>query len=216
MINVWDNVNNINIDNLPDKFVLKATHGSSMNLIVTDKSSINWTIWNNIMRCWLKQNIYADGREWPYKDVKPQIICENYIETNREDLKDYKYFCFNGEPKYIQVDGERYTNHKRVYYDLSWNIQPFQYGHYKNEYQADRPNSLMEMNKIAQDLAKPFPFVRIDFYNVKKQIVFGEITFFPDSGFEIFTPDKYDFVLGENLILPKANFNLEILSKFYN
>ena len=202
LIDVWDDVDKINIEKLPEQFVLKAAHGSGMNLIVKDKSKINWPLWKRIMRCWLKQNIYIDGREWPYKNIKPRIICEKYIETNGQDLKDYKFFCFNGEPKFIQVDGERYSNHQRAYYDIEWNYQPFQYGDYDIKYRTERPSQLENMIGIARELAQPFPFSRIDFYNIGDRIIFGEITFFPDSGFASFNPDKYDAILGEMLILP--------------
>lgn len=201
-IGVWDNVENIDFKTLPNQFVLKATHGSGMNLIVKDKSKVNWFIWKKIMKSWLKQNIYIEGREWPYKNIKPQILCEELIDTGGEDLRDYKFFCFNGEPKYIQVDGERYKCHQRVFYDSNWELQQFQIGGYQTEFRALRPKMLNEMIEIASDLSEPFPFARIDFYNVDEKIYFGEVTFSPGSGWEIIEPKSQDIKMGKMLKLP--------------
>jgi len=203
ILNVWTDVENIDVDSLPEKFVLKAAHGSSMNLIVDNKNEVSWFIWKKIMKLWLKQNIYIDGREWPYKHVKPRIVCEAFIETGGLDLKDYKFFCFNGEPKIIQVDGERFTKHKRGFYDETWNYLPFQYSDYDLGYKVDIPDKLEEMIELSRKISKPFPFARIDFYNIGDKIIFGEITFSPDSGFGVFKPCKYDEILGSYLKLPK-------------
>lgn len=205
LVAVYENVAEIDYEALPEKFVLKGTHGSGWNIICTDKKKLNTKMYSRIMRSWLKQNIYYSGREWVYDEIKPRIVCEKYIETNGEDLKDYKIFCFSGEPTYIQVDGERYTAHKRVYYNTNWERQEFQYGDYGITYEAQKPEMLEKMLKIAKDLSQPFQFARVDLYNVKGMIIFGEITFFPDAGFAKFTPKEMDERMGMLLKLPKVN-----------
>lgn len=205
LLGYWDNVNDIDVLELPEKFVLKASHGSGWNIICTDKSKLNMKLYKKIMKCWLKTNIYYSGREWVYSNIQPRIICEKYIETNGMDLKDYKIFCFSGKPKYIQVDGDRFTEHKRVYYDTNWNKQNFQYGEYGTEYIAEKPIKLDEMLSISKKLSAPFPFARVDFYNINNKIIFGEITFFPDAGFAKFTPDEMDLEMGKLLELPNKN-----------
>lgn len=208
IIGVWDDVDKIDFNLLPNKFVLKATHGSSMHLIVKDKTEVNWVVWKKIMKSWLKQNIYTDGREWPYKNIKPQIICEEFIETNGEDLKDFKIHCFNGEVEFIQVDGDRFENHKRSFYNKSWEILPLQQGNYDiNVLKVIKPKKLDEMIQIAKELSKSFPFCRIDLYNIGCQIIFGEITFYPDSGFIVFNPEESDLELGKKLHIRNTLLN---------
>ncbi len=202
LLYVYNNVEDIDYDKLPDKFVLKGAHGSGWNIIVKDKSKLNFQKWKPIMRSWMKQNIYYSGREWPYKNVKPKIVCEKYIDTRGNDLRDYKIFCFNGIPKYIQVDGERFIDHKRAFYDINWVRQDIQLCGYARDYYAEKPKKLDEMLNIARALSKPFPFSRIDLYNVDDRIIFGEITFFPDAAFGKFSPEDVDNQWGNLIELP--------------
>ena len=119
LIGVYESVDEINIDELPEKFVLKGTHGSGFNIICKDKNELNWDLEFKKMRRWLKNNYYLSNREWVYRDIKPRIICEKYLEEfETGELRDYKIFCFNGEPKVIEVDFDRFKNHKRNFYDL--------------------------------------------------------------------------------------------------
>ncbi len=214
VIDIWDDVDNINIEKLPNKFVLKATHGSSMNLIVKDKTKINWFVWKKIMMQWLKQNIYIDGREWPYKNVRPQIICEEFIESNDNELKDYRIFCFNGEPEFIQVDIERLTSHNRTFFDKSWSLQPIkigaygkQHGFYAKQFDEEKPKQLDYMLKVSRELAAPFPFARIDFYNIENRVIFGEITFYPNSGFISIYPKEIEMRFGQKIVLPSTKLS---------
>lgn len=202
LLAVYDNADEIDVDKLPDKFVLKATHGSSMNLICKDKKSINWKSKKKIFNLWLKINIYLDGREWAYKDIKPRIIAEKYLEDDSGNLRDYKFFCFNGKPKIIQVDEDRYSDHRQAYYTTSWE----KYDFYLDCKTCDleRPKMLDEMLKIAEDLSSPFRFVRVDLYNCNNKIYFGELTFYDASGFYSFHPDKYDFIFGDMLPIDDA------------
>lgn len=201
---VYNNIKEFNIQVLPNKFVLKATHGSGWNLICKDKNKINWFVWKRIMNSWLKNNIFWPGREWPYKNMQSRIICEKYLEDESGQLMDYKFFCFNGEPQFIQANRGRETNkHAQNFYDTSWKILPFG----KDltplpEVPINKPESFKEMVIAAANLSKPFPFVRVDFYEVNKKMVFGEMTFYPKSGLPDFKPLEYDLIIGKLLQLP--------------
>lgn len=202
LIAVYNSAEEIDYSILPNKFVLKGAHGSGWNIICKDKNSLDIPKTNRLIKSWLKQNLYYSGREWVYKEIPHRIVCEKFIESNEEDLKDYKIFCFSGKPKYIQVDGDRFIEHKRAYYDLNWNRQDFQYGGYAEGYKVKRPEKLNEMLSIAEKLSKPFPFSRIDLYNIGSKIIFGEITFYPDAGFATFEPSEIDQIMGNLLVLP--------------
>jgi 2-hydroxy-3-keto-5-methylthiopentenyl-1-phosphate phosphatase len=206
LINVYDSVDDIDYSTLPGKFVLKGTHGSGWIVLCKDKKQLDIHGYNRIMKSWLKQNIYYSGREWVYDEIPHRIVCEEYIDSKGKDLKDYKIFCFSGQPTYIQVDGERFIDHKRAYYDVNWEKMPFQYGGYSKDYEAEKPSMLEEMLNIAKILSSPFPFARIDLYDIEKTILFGEITFFPDAGFGKFDPIEADEQLGALIQLPKANY----------
>ncbi|MCK9265906.1 glycosyltransferase [bacterium] len=207
---VYENPSDIDFKKLPDKFVLKATHGSGWNIICKDKNTYDWLGWKLVMKSWLKQNLYYYGREWVYKDIKPQIICEKYIEgIENQNLMDYKFFCFNGKPKLIQIDIDRFIKHKRDMYDTEWKRLPFMYNFQNSANKAiESPANLPKMLKIAEALSIGYPFARVDLYNVGTTIIFGEITFFPESGFGKFKPAEYDFKLGNFLQLPEKNFNI--------
>lgn len=198
---VYDSVDQIDIDKLPKRFVLKATHGSSTNFICKDKDSVNWKSKKRIFNLWLKLNIYLDSREWVYKDLKPRIVAEKYLEDDSGALRDYKIFCFNGVPRFIQVDEDRYSDHHRAYYSTDWKKEKFNV-RYKT-CDVNRPEKLDEMLKIAEDLSADFEFVRVDLYNCNGKIYFGELTFFHESGFFSFEPDEYDYIIGEMLNLKK-------------
>lgn len=209
LIGVYDNAKDINFDSLPNKFVAKANHGSGWNLICEDKTQLNWKQAVKLMNSWLKLNLYVFGREWNYKDIKPKIVIEKYLE--HRPLNDYKYMCYNGKPEYMQVnndvDGEHYVD----FIDLSdWSLIPVTYGPYKMSGRLiEKPKQFDEMYNLACELSKPFPFVRVDFYNFDDKIIFGELTFFPGGGLWPFTPRKegeyWDKKIGEKLVLPNKN-----------
>ena len=206
LIGVYNKVDEIEIDKLPDRFVLKATHGSGWNLIVKNKDDINWTPWKLVMKSWLKQNFYYYGREWVYKDVKPRIICEAYLEDSNKELLDYKVYCFNGQPKFIQLDVDRFTNHTANYYDEKWNEMPFQYSDDNSGRKINKPKNFDEMMEISKVLSKEFQHVRVDFYEVDGKLYFGELTFFTASGTGKFNPEKYDEIIGSWLDLGQTNY----------
>lgn len=204
VLGIYQNIDDLDLKTLPNKFVLKATHGSGWNLICKDKNRINWFVWKKILNSWLKNNIFWPGREWPYKDMPARIICETYLEDDSFGLQDYKLFCFNGKVKFIQANKGRDTkDHAQNFYDLNWNILPFG----KDlkplpNVKIEKPKKLNEMIQIASSLSIDFPFVRVDFYEVKSKIIFGEMTFYPKSGLPDFVPVEYDKIIGDYLKLP--------------
>jgi hypothetical protein len=207
LVAVFENVNDIDIEKLPNQFVLKASHGSGWNLIVNDKNKINWFWWKKILKSWLKHNIFWNGREWVYKGIKPRLVCEKFLKDKSGYLIDYKFHCFNGKPIFIQANnGRGKKQHAQNFYDLDWNFMPFGKDLIPlKEVIIPKPSELENMIKMAKDYAKDYPYVRVDFYEVNKKIIFGELTFFPASGMPDFKPKKYDKVWGNLLTLPKAN-----------
>lgn len=218
ILGVYENGNDIDFDDLPNRFVIKTTHGCGWNLICKDKEKLNqkkWERWKKIMNTWLKLNIYVFGREWNYEKLTPRIIIEKFID--HEPLIDYKFMCFNGEPKYLQInnefEGEQYVD----FYDINWNKVDFTYKKFKQSNRViPKPELFKEMKELAQKLSAPFPYVRVDFFNPPKKIIFGELTFFPGSGLLPLVPVKnnYDHLLGSQLDLPKPNYNLDLFKKY--
>ncbi|GAA4882774.1 ATP-grasp fold amidoligase family protein [Flaviramulus aquimarinus] len=214
IIGVYENANDIDFDALPNRFVAKTTHGCASNIICRDKSELDWDKWKEIMNSWLKLNLYAFGREWNYKDIPPRIIIEELIDHS--PLIDYKFMCFNGEPKYLQINNDFEGVHYVDFYDIEWNRVDFTYNKYtKSNHVLPRPEQFEEMKALAKELSAPFPYVRVDFYNPPNKIIFGELTYFPGSGLLPLVPVKnnYDEILGSKLNLPKANNNLDLLKK---
>lgn len=197
-------------ERLPHQFVLKAAHASGWNLIVKDKSKINWWIWKKHMKYWLTHDIAWRGREWHYADMTPKIVCEKYLEDESGGLTDYKCFCFNGEPKFIYVHVKGNNGNYLNFYDTEWNLLPFT-GYYKPgpDHKIDRPKFLDEILKISKDLSTPFPFVRIDFYIENGNLRFGEFTFFPGGGGAYIRPIEWDYKIGEWLTLPEPNHKID-------
>jgi hypothetical protein len=214
IIGVYNNSNEINFESLPNHFVVKTTHGTNTNLICKNKSELDWNKWKRIINSWLKSNLYAIGREWNYEDIPPRIIVEKLIE--HEPLIDYKFMCFNGEPKYLQINNDRDGVHYVDFYDIDWKRVDFTYNKFiKSNHVLPIPNQFEEMKELAKRLSAPFPYVRVDFYNPPGKIMFGELTFFPGSGLLPLVPieNNYDELLGSELELPKANHNLDLYNK---
>ena len=166
------------------------------------------------MNSWLKLNLYAFGREWNYKDIPPRIIIEKLIE--HEPLIDYKFMCFNGEPKYLQINNDYQGTHYVDFYDINWNRVDFTYNKFKkSNHILPLPLQFEQMKELAKKLSAPFPYVRVDFYNPPGKIIFGELTFFPGSGLLPLDPVKnnYDEILGSQLDLPSPNYNLDLYNK---
>lgn len=205
-LGVWNNANDIDFDSLPDKFVLKTTHGGGGCGIIICKDKKLFDKENAIYKLneSLKTSIYSNFREWPYKDVCRRIIAEPYIEDkNIGELRDYKFFCFNGEAKFCKVDYGRFIEHRANYYDLNWNILPFGEKCFPPDENViiEKPINFDIMIEYVNKLSNNIPFVRIDLYNISGKIYFGEITFFPASGFGEFTSKGWDEKLGHMINL---------------
>ena len=181
LIAVYDDVRQIHPEELPVQFVLKASHASGWNLIVKDKKKVNWSIWRRHFQYWLTHDIEWNGREWHYGKMKPRIVCEKYMEDESGALMDYKFYCFDGEPRFLQVNVGRGTaDSTQNYYDLDWQLLPFGKSQPHNPtFHVDRPTHFDEMVRMARELTKPFPYVRFDLYEANGRIYFGEYTFFP-------------------------------------
>jgi hypothetical protein len=156
------------------------------------------------MNIWLKNNIFWPGREWPYKNMIPRLMIEEFMTDQSGLLMDFKFFCFNGKPHFVQVNKGRDTSeHAQNFYDLNWVLLPFGKDlKPKPGVKISAPYNLKKMSSIAEDLASSFPFVRVDFYEVNQKIIFGEMTFYPKSGLPDFTPLEYDDKFGDLLQLP--------------
>ncbi len=204
LLGVYDSVDALThgLASLPNRFVVKATHGSGWVLFVSPDSPLEGARQTE-MREWLSTDYYALGREWCYKGITPRLICESFIEpvTPRWGVVDYKLFCCNGEVRLIQVDVGRFSQHRRNLYDLSWTQLPVTLLYPPIQGTVMRPVELDKMIDIAQTLAKDVVFARVDLY-CEERIQFGEMTLFPGNGFEPFEPPDYDVELGRFLALP--------------
>lgn len=201
---VFNSVEEININDLPDSFVLKATHGSGWNILCKNKKELDWEKSVHLMNSWLKTNYFWRNGEWVYQNLKPRLICEKYLSDEMGNPpKDYKIFCFDGEPKIIQVDFDRHTSHGRNFYDLDWNFRNVEI-QYPNNPQViiDKPDCLEELLEKSRLLSKGFPHVRVDFYILDNKIIFGELTFFHGSGFEKFKPYNFEVEMGNWITIP--------------
>ena len=206
-LGVWDRPEEIEWDKLPDKFVLKCTHDSGGLIICKNKSTIDKEASISKLKKSLLKNYYLEGREWPYRDVPRHIIAEKYIEpqSNTVDLPDYKWYCFNGEPKFCQVIQNRSTNETIDFFDINWIHQEFIGLNPKACYSLipiERPVTLATQIHIAKKLSKGIPFSRVDLYSVENKVYFGEITFYPMSGMGYFYPKEYNRILGDQIKLP--------------
>lgn len=204
LLGVYDSFDEINFDELPERFVLKPTHTSGDIYICNDKSKIDYDLLKKKVNKWLKREYFWVHREWPYKNIKPRIICEKYmVDESGVELKDYKFMCFNGEVKclFICLNRNSSTGLNVDFYDLDWKPMPFE-RHYPSSHTViPKPRNLGSMVEFSARLSKDIPFVRVDFYEAGGQLYFGELTFFPGSGFEEFTPESYDELLGSWIML---------------
>ena len=206
-LGIYDSVDDIDIDALPDRFVLKCTHDSGSVEICKDKSSFDIEGARHRLSQAMKRNYYATYREWPYKYVKPRIIAEGYLEGDGGDLKDYKVMCFNGEAKIIEVHENRFVEgkvHTQTFYDREWNIVPLtQIETVTVDRPGEQPRQLDEILRLSELIAKNMYHARIDWYIEGDKIYFGEITFFDGSGFESFSTPEMERMLGDMINLPE-------------
>ena len=210
---VYSNVEDIHWDDLPQKFVLKATHGSGWVIICTDKNHFNFENAKKEMQKWLNLNFYDLWGEGVYKHLRARIVCEKYLEgDSNTGLVDYKFYCFNGQPKFLHVDVDRFSEkHYINFYDLDWNKLPIRKGFPSSPQLNSKPDKLDEMISVAEKLSQNLPFVRVDLYEEQQQVVFGEMTFYPQNGFTSFYPTRYEHEFGDLINIdhikkPKTKF----------
>ena len=205
-LGIYDDFNEINFEKLPDQFVIKCTHDSGGNVICKDKSKLNLSKAKRKIEKSLKNNYYWQNREWPYKDVKPRIIIEKYMEDESGyELKDYKFFCFDGKMQAMFIATDRGSNKEETkfdFYDKDFRYLPFTNGHPNSNIIIEKPKSYEKMIMLAEKISKGIPQVRVDFYDIDGKIYFGEVTFFHWSGFKKFEPKEWDTIFGDWIKLP--------------
>ncbi|MBR5192035.1 MAG: hypothetical protein IKW33_01325 [Clostridia bacterium] len=196
---VYTKVKDIDWNSLPERFVIKAAHGSGQNIIVKDKAKLNIKHAKRMLNSWLHQDISWSGREWVYRNMPRRIIAEKFLQDETGELRDYKFFCFNGKPTFMQLEVGRFTKENtRNFYDMDWNLMPFgKELPYNPNVIVEKPAMFEEMKSIATKLCQPFQFVRVDLYQVNGKIYFGELTFFPAGGAPDFVPSNYDEIVGQ-------------------
>ena len=208
-IATYNSVYDIDLEKLPEKFVLKVNWGwgGKQVIVVKDKSSADINEIRAKIDDWIQpwNNFYYISYDWGYKHMKPVIYAEKYIEEMDGQLVDYKIYCFNGKPEMVLVISDRFSDNitSKTFFDTSWNILPFKRPNAIVNPDIKKPEAWNEMLSIAEKLSKPFPLLRLDFYLVDNKPYIGEMTFHPESGFEPFEPREWDFKLGEKLKLPE-------------
>jgi len=205
LLGVYNNFDEIDFSSLPDQFVLKPNHTSGNVFICKDKSKINYALLSKEVNAWMKRRYYWVHREWPYKNVKPRILCEEYmVDESKRELRDYKLLCFGGKVmcSFVCLNRNSDNGLNVDFYDIDWNPMPFERHYPRSGTITPKPKTYEKMVEFAEILSKSFPFVRVDFYEVYGQLYFGELTFYPGSGLEEFTPESYDYLLGSWMNLP--------------
>ncbi len=197
-LGIYQKPEEIDFDSLPATFILKTNHGSGWNMICRDSNSFNRKKAVHLFNRWLGFNAYYLSREKQYKNIKPLILCEELLKY---DIYDYKFFCFKGEPAFVQVDIDRFTNHKRAFFDMKWKKLPFSIRYEISEKIVPEPPQLNEMIAVAKTLSQSLLFCRIDLYIHADKVYFGEITLIPGGGNEPFLPQHYDKEIGKYISL---------------
>ena len=207
-IGCWDNWGQIDFSKLPEQFVIKTSHGGGNCgvVICKDKKMFDKMKAKLVIEKSLKEDIYCKYKEWPYKDVPRRIFAEPFlVDSTNEELVDYKFFCFGGKPLFCQVIRNRNICETIDFYDMNWQLQEFVGLNPKvknGKTPVPKPIHFEEMVEICCKLSKNLPFVRVDLYNIQGKIFFGELTFFPASGFGRFEPEIWNFKLGSLLQIP--------------
>ena len=203
---IWEKPSDIDWQSLPNQFVLKCSHDSGGLVICKDKSKLNKNKALRDIKMSFKNNYYYEGFEWPYKNVVPRILAEPYLEDSETgELRDYKFFCFDGEVKALFIATERNNpgvDVKFDFFDPDFNHLPFKQGHENAAVLPKCPKQFESMKRLASVLSEGFPHVRVDFYEVDGRVYFGELTFFHNAGWTRFDPQDWDSRFGEWLMLP--------------
>lgn len=198
VLQVVDKARSINYANLPYSFVIKASHGSGWNKIVMNKDILNEKEINDYFKPILKIDYSRFGREWCYKNLTPRLIIEELLIDKNGNLPlDYKFFCFNGIVRFLQVDFDRFDNHTRNLYDPNFNIIKCQLHFPPHVARINPPKNFDYLKSVASRLSKDLDFIRVDLYSINNKIYFGELTCYPGNGFEKFQPAIYDSTFGE-------------------
>lgn len=200
----WYSFEEIDFNMLPNQFVLKPNHASGCVFICKDKRKIDMKTLKDTVNEWLSFNYYKQGREWEYKFVKPCIIAEKYmVDESGTELKDYKFFCFDGEPRIMFVGSNRGEDTRFDFYDMDFNHLPIINGHKNADIRIEKPKNFNEMIELSKRLSKNMPHVRVDFYSVNGKAYFGELTFYHFGAAVPFEPESWDKQLGDWLTLPE-------------
>lgn len=205
LLGVWDRAEDIDFDSLPDQFVLKVSHDSGGLVVCRDKSQLDIPRIRERFRKLLRHNYYNGTREWPYKNVRPRIIAEAYLEDSRQgELRDYKFFTFGGEPKVLYIAQGRGRGEPTVadFFDMEFHHLPFTIDHDMADVPPEKPVCFEEMKRLAAILSQGTPQLRVDFYEVDGKVYFGEMTFFHCSGLNPFHPESWDRIFGDWVTLP--------------
>ena len=204
-LGVWEHFDEIDFDKLPNQFVLKCTHDSGGLVICRDKSKFDKKAARKKIETCLKHNFFWGQREWPYKNVKPRIIAEKYMEDSAiNELRDYKFFAFRGVVKAMFIASNRQSGKTTAdYFDMKFKPLNFTWGYPNSHILPEKPKNFTDMIKAAEVITKDIPEARIDFYEVDGKMYFGEITFFDGSGMQRMNPDKWDKILGDWIELPE-------------
>jgi len=195
-----DKPEEIPFDDLPSKFVIKTNHGCKYIIIVKDKKRMDRTKVKLQLEKWLGENFCQDkflGNEWAYKNIKPIIMVESFLDNNGKEPEDYKFFCFSGRAEFLQMNFDRFGDASENFYDRDFNQLEVWNGTKSYKGKVVCPNNYVEMVKVAESLAEDLDFIRVDLYNVRGRIYFGELTCYPGGGAIPFVPRKYDFLFGE-------------------
>jgi len=200
---IWhgDSPEEIPFDELPKKFVIKANHGCAYNIIVNDKTKLDRGIAKRQLRKWLNENFGQDtflGIAWGYKNIKPHIIIETFLEENGKVPVDYKFFCFSGRVEFFKIDFGRFEDHSTKYFDRDLNgLDLVEVGLKLYKGEIDIPDNFEDMIRVAVSLSKGFDFIRVDLYNSNKNIYFSELTPYPGGVSDKFEPDSFDYIFGD-------------------
>lgn len=206
-LGVWNRAEEIDWNALPNQFVLKCTHDSASVLVCRDKNSFDFRTASKKLCRALRKNYFFRTREWPYKNVPPRILAEKYLQDDTGDLADYKIHNFNGTPRFVLVCRNRFSpsGMTQDFFSPTWEHLPVQRRYHKNSTTPiERPPEMETMLELSKQLARDIPFVRTDFYVVDHQVFFGEMTFYPQSGFSPFFPEEWDLTFGSWLALPSV------------
>lgn len=206
LIGVWDDPDDIDFSSLPGQFVMKCTHDSAMSLsICRDKSHFDFNAAKSKAKNAMKHNYSAYVREWVYKNIRPRVIIEEYMQDSSSvNLPVYKFFTFGGEPKIIQVIQDDKTKYETIdYFDTSWTRLDMRQNFPNSKTPLPRPECLEEMLRLAAKLSEGIPHVRVDLYQINGRVYFSEFTFYSDAGIASFNPPEWDGILGSWLKLPE-------------